>query len=125
MTTTTIIATAEGLYTAPPAYVPERVKAAFKELEALGYEACGNCGCCASCVHGAMTDAGVEKYVVYHTQSAEHLSEKGQVYLNWQGDAEEIIRVLAMHGLNPEWDGRDDRNILITVPEVKGCGPTS
>jgi hypothetical protein len=52
-------------------------------------------------------------------QDAEMLRDSGQVYLGWAGDGAEIVKVLSRHGLNPVWDGTDDRRILITVPVVE------
>ena len=106
----------------------QRLKKAFAELESKGYFAAMHYQCCQSCGWAAVPE-GKDKVVFYHDQDSfafgypemgDDYNNPGnlqhKLYLAWSGDAAEIIKVLADHGLETEWGGSEKTRIAI-LPE--------
>ena len=51
--------------------------------------------------------------VFYHTQAYQGFKENGELYLNWQGNGQEIINIANKIGLWTKWDGSEDTKILV------------
>lgn len=96
--------------------VPQKLVAAFVELQEIGYFAKANFWCCSTCALYAIPD-NVEKFVYYHDQDAECLQEKDKLYLGWGGNGQEICSTLNKHNIPTEWDGSSETRILAS--EVK------
>ena len=96
------------------AAVQTAVSAAFRDLESLGYFARGDWTCCNTCGVAAVPEHYADRFVFYHAQSADDLRERGEVWLNWAGDAELIIRALRRQGLTVEWNGNPNRKIHVS-----------
>jgi hypothetical protein len=90
-----------------------RLTAAFQELRTRGYFAEQNFADCDNCARAAIPEDQIDNAVFYHAQAFDYLLEEGEVYLNWSGDAEEIISVLERHGMTVEWDGDPHTTILV------------
>lgn len=86
---------------------------AFEELRSLGYFAMQNFCCCQTCGWNAITDEQAKKAVFYHGQDAEDLRKKGECYVSWDGNGEEIISVFNKHGIQTEWNGNKETRIKI------------
>ena len=86
---------------------------ALEELRSLGYFARQNFWCCQTCAWHAIPDEQLEKSVFFHAQDAEDLRKKGECYLSWSGDGEEIISVLNKHGIQTDWEGSETQRIKI------------
>jgi hypothetical protein len=96
---------------------------AFERLRADGYFAEPDWTCCRSCGVYELPP-GTEDYVFFNLQDAEHLRERGDVYLNHGGDGEHIVRRLREAGLRVDWDGSDDTAIHVSMPEQTALGGT-
>jgi hypothetical protein len=88
---------------------------AFKELRKLGYFARQNFWCCQSCAGAAVPADKVKKVVFYHNQDNHDLRSTGECCLAWNGDAEEICKVLNKNGVKTTWDGESDHRIEINI----------
>ena len=99
----------------------------FQELRIYGWAAEKDWTCCNTCGRAEMEEYfGKNKpYVFYHLQSAENLNETGSVYLNYGitgGTDNQMIKIgkelsktLEAYNLKPEWNGKLETKIKITV----------
>lgn len=87
---------------------------AFKALTELGYYAKQNHMCCSSC-GWSVIPASKTKVVFYHDQDAEDLMKKGECYVAWSGDGEEIERVFNENGIRSDWNGSEQSRIKIML----------
>lgn len=92
-----------------------RLDNAFDELTKIGYFAKQNHTCCNTC-GWAEIPAG-QKAVFYHNQSADDLRKDSECYLNWDGNASEIMAVFNKYGISTSWDGSSETKIFISVPK--------
>ena len=90
---------------------------AFKALRKAGYFAKQNFLCCQSCGWAAMTDEESKKAVFYHRQDADDLKENGTCHLTWDGDGNEIVKILNDNGVKTEWSGEKNKRIKIDINE--------
>ena len=90
---------------------------AFKALRKAGYFAKQNFLCCQSCGWAAMTDEQSNKAVFYHRQDADDLKENGTCHLAWDGDGNEIVKILNDNGVKTEWSGEKNKRIKIDINE--------
>lgn len=102
------------------ATIRESIKAAFRRLRKLGYEAHMDWWCCQTCGCAALK-AGTVNYVFYHDQDAAAFGrdgnlggDRGGLYLAWGGDGNVIRSALEDEGLSVEWNGKDDQCIVVT-----------
>ena len=54
-----------------------------------------------------------ENIVFYHWQNWFDFKLDGQLYLNWRGDGNAIVSAFKNENLDVEWDGSDDKCIII------------
>jgi hypothetical protein len=87
----------------------------FRTLRTRGYFAEQNWQCCQSCGCRAVPDEFARRYVFYHAQDADDLREHGETRIAWAGDGDEIVEVFRAEGLRVEWNGSQDRRILISA----------
>ena len=95
-----------------------KVRTAFKALRKKGYFARMNFWCCQSCGWAAIEEDKADKAVFYHNQ--DHVDAwdtdnnlQNKLYLCWAGDGKVITEVLTQHGLDVEWEGSDDKRIVV------------
>ena len=93
--------------------VTAQLKNAFNRLRRRGYFARQNFSCCQSCGCASIPEKHESKYVFYHQQDDEALLQRGECYLSWAGDGDEIVKILREAGLTVEWD--NDPNLRIKV----------
>lgn len=86
---------------------------AFEELGSMGYFSKQNFWCCQTCAWNAIPIEESDKAVFFHAQDAEDLRKKGECYLSWSGNGEEIISVLNKHGIQTDWEGSETQRIKI------------
>lgn len=91
----------------------EKLTKAFRDLRKAGYYAKQNFYCCQSCGWNAIPEDMKDKVVFYHDQDAEILEVYGDCYLSWNGDGNEIVRILESNGIKTEWDGTEFQRIRI------------
>ena len=97
----------------PSSNIRERLGAAFKTLaKDHGYLAESDFGHCATCASQMLPEDN-EKYVYFHEQEADRLDLAGFCYLNWGGDANLICSVLRDHRVGCEWEGAEDKAIMV------------
>ncbi len=98
-----------------------RIGEAFAELRRAGYVCRSAFMCCGTCAAYAIAQTPKykknKKAVFYHRQDAADFQKTNYVYLGWEGDGEEIVAALRRAGLRAEWNGDDERRILVTGPE--------
>jgi len=91
------------------------VKRAFKTLKDNGWYAKRNALCCGSC---AWSDVPKEykdgNVVFYHEQDEDSFKIYGTVYLQWQGDALQILKALFDENLHIMWNGTEHNTILVS-----------
>ncbi|MFI1660073.1 DUF6891 domain-containing protein [Streptomyces sp. NPDC020472] len=109
---------------------PERVTAAFAELDAAGIVAREHFTCCRTC---GTTEIGAEDgadrargFVFFHTQCTEGAADGGPLYLLYgrfedaaetttaAAVGEEVAGALRRQGLSVRWDGDPGQAILVT-----------
>ncbi|MFF9847556.1 DUF6891 domain-containing protein [Streptomyces litmocidini] len=107
---------------------PERVTAAFAELDAAGIVAREHFTCCRSC---GTTEIGAEDgadrargFVFFHSQCTEGAANGGPLHLLYGGFdhsaettaavGEEVTAALRRQGLSVRWDGDPGQAILVT-----------
>jgi len=93
----------------------KKLTKAFKALRKAGYFAEQNFWCCQSCGWNAIPEDVIERVVFYHRQDAEALESKGECYVSWDGDVDEIIDILEENGIKTEWDGNISTRIKIIL----------
>lgn len=93
--------------------IKKKLTVAFRNLRKAGYFARQNFWCCQSCACAAIPTQHEEKYIFYHRQDNDYLKEKGECYLAWGGDGEEIVQILRDAGVYVEWDGNSNTRILV------------
>ena len=91
-----------------------KLSLAFAELHSMGYFAKQNHTCCNTCGWAEVPE-GKTKVVFYHAQAADDLRKDGECYLNWSGNAKEIISVLTKHGVEATWNGEEGTKIKIKI----------
>ena len=116
-----------------------KINKAFKKLMDLKIIAKKDWACCQSCGHAEMEEeienynkshidiiAGdtpkIKNYIFFHDQDRDHLEERGYVYLAYDLDEKAkmtVIQVFKDHGLNPEWDGNQNKRIKITERKAR------
>lgn len=89
----------------------QKLNKAFVELRKNGYIAKQNFWCCQSCAW-ANIPKEAKKIVFYHKQDVKYICE-GKVYIAWAGNGMEICHIFSKHGMRYEWDGSNDKRILI------------
>jgi len=92
----------------------ERLNKAFKELRKNGYFARQNFLCCQSCGWSAIPEGKDDKAVFYHNQETENKKQGEPIYLCWDGDGNEIVRIFSNNGILSKWDGSKDKRIIIS-----------
>ena len=92
-----------------------KITKAFRELRKQGYVAKQNFWCCQSCAWGDLSDEESEKAVFYHEQDNQDLKENGKCCLSWSGDGQLIVDILTKNGLIVEWDGSNNKRIVIEI----------
>lgn len=101
-----------------------RLTRAFALARQRDYFARQSWQCCQSCGCAALPD-GIEHYVFYHRQDAEHMAdaarrlERPYVYLSWKGDGHELRRIFVDAGLAVEWDGTTSQRIKVIMPPTQ------
>ena len=93
--------------------IQEKLTLAFKDLRKLGYFARQNFTCCQTC-GWAEVPQGRDKVVFYHAQDKANLDKRGNCYLAWEGNGEEIVTTLQNRGLVVEWNGDENTRIKVT-----------
>jgi hypothetical protein len=93
----------------------EKLAIGFAKLNKQGIFAAQNWMCCCTCGRYAIkTEMGLgddATYVYYHDQreaELRDLEERGEpceVRLDWNGDGEQICKILRESGLGVDWDG--------------------
>jgi hypothetical protein len=97
----------------------EKVNQAFKLLRKTGYIAKQNFWCCQSCGWSAINNdyPDAEKVVFYHNQDNDSWNKNKELdhslALAWAGNGAEIVDIIKSVGLNVEWDGSEDKRIMI------------
>ncbi len=92
-----------------------RITEAFKDLRKLGYFARQNFECCQTCGWSRVPENKQNRAVFYHNQDNNSLRTEGKCHLAWEGDGNEIVGVLNKHGIRTEWDGTDNKRILMIL----------
>ena len=100
----------------------QKVHAAMRYLEKKGWFAPQKSHCC--CMNCGFHDTpdDTEGVIFYHVESEDnsiclHCNDlKSNLYLNWDGDGEYIVKVFKKHGLKVEWDGSEGTTICIIAP---------
>lgn len=90
---------------------------AFRELRKLGYVANRHFWCCNSCAWSDLSDEEAKKAVFLHSQAEDTWRERGYTYLAWDGEGQEIFKVLEESGLRPVWDGTNATKFKIHKAE--------
>jgi hypothetical protein len=93
----------------------KKLNQAFAALRKAGYTAKQNFLCCQSCAWNALSNKEAEKAVFYHQQDADDLKETGIIHLAWSGNGKEIVKILKEHGLDVEWEGSDNKRIVVDL----------
>jgi len=100
------------------------LKNSFAKLQRRGYFTRKSFWCCNTCAWSALTKEQAEKTVFYNKQDADrawdnngNVSQFG-IHLSWNGDGKEICKVLRDSGLLVEWDGSEDKRILLKSGNV-------
>jgi len=88
----------------------------LENLRQNGYFAEGPWTCCASCGWEEISES--DKVVFWHNQTHEKafndsLELVGNLYLQWAGDANEIITTFVKNGFQAQWSGNPDKCIII------------
>jgi hypothetical protein len=91
---------------------------AFAALRKAGYLAEQNFTCCQSCGWSEVPD-DANKVVFYHSQDTDNLKEDGMCYVSWKGPPTEILRIFTENGVETEWEGNEDRRIMIRIKPKK------
>ena len=104
-----------------------KIYSAFTELNKnkicaiMNFEDCQSCGCCE--INKITEHTDHIGWVFYHNQDDDDLWNKGELYLAYKGltttvtnidVAKIIIDTLNKNGLITEWDGDDNKRILIS-----------
>jgi hypothetical protein len=100
-----------------PNYKPVNasLRKAFASLRRKGYFAKGGRWiCCTPCAHSAASKHA-NQWVFWHDQDHDELLAKGEVYLGWHGDGNEIARVCEAEGLNVKWDGSEQTRLCVSL----------
>lgn len=93
-----------------------KINMAFRRLRKAGYFAEQDFWCCNTCAGADMSDEELKKFVFYHNQDAESLKGTKLVrdmYVSWEGDGAEIVKIFEDCGLAVMWNG--DPNIRIMI----------
>ncbi|MGW1513778.1 DUF6891 domain-containing protein [Streptomyces sp. NPDC002394] len=109
---------------------PERITAAFAELDAAGIVAREHFTCCRSCGTAEIgAEEGADRargFVYFHTQCTEGAADGGPLYLLYgrfdhaaetttaAAVGEEVAGALRGQGLHVRWDGDPEQAILVT-----------
>lgn len=103
----------------------DAIRTAFAALRKQGYIARMNFMCCGGCAVDALArlievrdgDPATAKVVYYHRQDAEAFNRHGNLrrnmYLGWQGDANEIVLALEAQGVRAIFDGNPQTRIEV------------
>lgn len=95
--------------------IRDRVQAAYRILRKKGYRCRSNFSCCQSCAWAELGDE--EKVVFWHRQDTDSARYRGELYLAWDGDVEEIGQALREQGLQVEVPPRDTLRFKVSLPE--------
>lgn len=93
----------------------EKLNKALRELRKIGYEAKRHFWCCNSCGSADFFSRGVSKFVFMHQQAEEAFKKSGKAYFAWEGDGQEIVDVFEKNGLIVDWNGTEERKIVVEV----------
>ena len=93
----------------------KRLNSAFKQFRKEGWKAEQDFWCCSSCGWSALEDEEAEKAIFYHRQDTKTMQETGKLYLAWSGDGRRIVEILETFGLVVEWDGSENKRILVNL----------
>ncbi len=113
-----------------------KINRAFKKLMDLNILAKKDWACCQTCGHYEMDELlkengtiyrgdkkiQLKNYVFFHDQDRDWLESDGYTYLAYDLDEEAkkiAIKVFAYYGLNPEWDGNQNKRIKITERKAR------
>jgi len=94
--------------------IKDKLNKAFRALRKAGYFAKQDFECCQSCGCAAVPDTHQHKYVFYHRQDRDYLRNTGKCYLAWNGNGEEIVKILRDAGIKVGWDGSDTKRIEVS-----------
>lgn len=91
----------------------DKIKAAFKELRKLGWRA--------SFGEGKFPGDGTNEITLNYSRQ-KSFDETGQyidgeLFLDWEGDADQAVAVLRRHGLPATWDNNPYHAIAIQIEE--------
>lgn len=105
----------------------EQLDKAFVALMHKGYYARARYWCCNSCALADIPEEYSEKYVFWHEQADDYAFGEGDsssddawkqqntllhpLFLNWAGDAREIISTMREFGFSVEFDGSDIEHV--------------
>lgn len=96
----------------------KKLKAAFSELESLGWFAKGGFADCMSCSWAEIDDETAKKAVFYHQQDYESYKFHKGTYLAFSqeltdDELDELKNIIEKHDLVFNWDGNRDNRILV------------
>mgnify|MGYP001602274346 FL=1 len=112
-----------------------KINKAFKKLMDHNILAKKDWACCQSCGHAEMDEylntfnehyrigsLKLKNYLFFHDQDRDYLDSDGSTYLAYDLDEEAkkiSIQVFKDYGLNPEWDGNQNKRIKITERKTR------
>ncbi|WP_435152112.1 DUF6891 domain-containing protein [Candidatus Pelagibacter bacterium nBUS_44] len=112
-----------------------KINKAFNKLMDFNILAKKDWACCQTCGHAEMDEylntfnkhyrigsLELKNYIFFHDQDRENLDSVGSTYLAYDLDEKAkmtVMQVLKDHGLNPEWDGNQNKRIKITERKTR------
>ncbi len=111
-----------------------KINKAFNKLMDFNILAKKDWACCQTCGHYEMDEylntfnkhyrigsLKLKNYLFFHDQDRDYLDSDGSTYLAYDLDEEAkktVMQVFKDHGLNPEWDGNQNKRIKITERKI-------
>ena len=92
-----------------------RLTASFEQFKTLGYHCFEGGICCSNCGYMSVPKKSRKKYVFYCDQIADIFIDSGIGYLQWNGNAKLILKILRSNGLKCSWDGLDKDAICVDL----------
>jgi hypothetical protein len=112
-----------------------KINKAFNKLLDFNIAAKKDWACCQSCGHAEMDEylntfnknyrtgsLKLKNYIFFHDQDRDCLNSGGYTYLAYDLDEEAkkiVVKVFKDCGLNPEWDGNQNKRIKITERKTR------
>ena len=91
-----------------------RLNKSFADLRQAGYFAKQDFCCCSSCGWAAIPENQSNKAVFYHKQELESKREGIPLYVCWDGNGDDIIKIFSNNGIESTWNGEKDNKIVIS-----------